>query len=173
MVSQHSILRYAEMRSSDSLTRSAGPLAPRVSLEATLSRGGMFDGAWWPRGRDVYAELPGLISALTAVLGTIRRVGLDLDAWDEAPGRLVIDGRVVWIDWSSVGDDTVSATRGSQDHFLLLVIPPRATASMAAAAMRMAARTGNGGPAADILAAAGITRAIRVPLPSPPPAVAK
>jgi uncharacterized protein DUF5994 len=134
-------------------------------LEATLSRGGTFDGAWWQRGRDVRAELPGLIRALTGWLGTIVRVGLDLDAWDEAPRRLMVDGHIVHIDWSRAADYTMSATRGSQDHFLLLVIPPQATAPAAAIATRMAVRTGNHAPASDVLAAAGITPAPRAPLP--------
>ena len=150
--------------------RPSGPGAPqgepRVSLEATLSRGGTFDGAWWQRTRDVRAELPDLIRALTGWLGAIVRVGLDLDAWDEAPRRLVVDGHIVHIDWSRGGDDTMSATLGSQDHFLLLVIPPRATASAAAAATRMAVRTGNHAPASAILAAAGIAPAARAPMPT-------
>lgn len=133
------------------------PSAVRLTLEPTLARAGMFDGAWWPHSRDVRAELPGLITALSAHLGAILRVGLDQDAWDDIPRSLTIDGRVVHIGWFTASDDTMSVTRGLNDHFMLLVVPPWATAPAAAAAMAMAARTGNRMPAATILAATGTT----------------
>lgn len=128
------------------------PSRPRLSLEATLSRDGMFDGAWWPRSRDIRAELPGLITALTAHLGPIARVGLDTGAWDDVPRVLMIDGLAVRVGRFSASDDTISVTRGLQDHFLLLVVPPWADPDEAATAMAAAARTGNRGTAAQLLA---------------------
>ncbi|MFI0153383.1 DUF5994 family protein [Streptomyces lydicus] len=137
--------------------RPTAPSAVRLTLEPTLARAGMFDGAWWPHSRDVRAELPGLITALSAHLGAILRVGLDQDAWDDIPRSLTIDGRGVHIGWFTASDDTMSVTRGLNDHFMLLVVPPWASAPAAAAAMAMAARTGNRMPAATILAASGTT----------------
>jgi hypothetical protein len=112
-------------------------------LETTHERRGILDGAWWPRSRDVEAELPGLISALTEHLGPVARVGLDRAAWDGVPTRLVVDGRIVHIDASAVGDDTVLVTRGGQDIFSLLVVPPDTPPGAARAAMGQAVRADN------------------------------
>jgi hypothetical protein len=122
-----------------------------LRLETTESRTGVLDGAWWPRSRHIGGELPALISALTRHIGPITRVGLDTDAWEELPTRLVIEGRVVHLDSFPVGDDTVLITRGEHDHFSLLVVPPTATPEAAHAAMSQAVRADNLTAAEQIL----------------------
>jgi hypothetical protein len=129
----------------------AEPGTVLLRLETARTREGILDGAWWPRSRDIGAQLPGLITVLTQRLGPIARVGLDADAWDEVPGHLIIDGRVVHIDWYPVGDDTVLITRGDQDHFLLLVVPPDATPAAAREAMSRAVQADNSTEAQQIL----------------------
>ncbi|MGI5427290.1 DUF5994 family protein [Streptomyces sp. CA-179760] len=114
-----------------------------VRLETTHDRQGVLDGAWWPRSRDIAAELPGLISALTEHLGPITRVGLDAGAWEGLPTRMTIDDRVVHIDSFAAADDTVLITRGEQDLFSLLVVPSHATPDAARAAMAEAVRAGS------------------------------
>ncbi|MEU4212211.1 DUF5994 family protein [Streptomyces sp. NPDC026206] len=128
-----------------------------LRLETTQAREGILDGAWWPRSRDIAAELPSLISALTEHLGPITRVGLDVSAWEELPTRLTIDDRIVHIDSFPVGDDTVLITRGDQDHFTLLVVPPQATPDAARAAMARAVRADNITQAGQILIDTGST----------------
>lgn len=120
-------------------------------METTRSRVGVLDGAWWPRSRDVAIELPALVSALTEYIGPITRIGLDVSAWNGLPARLVLDGRVVHIDSSATGDDTVLVTRGDQDHFSLLVVPPDATEQAARAAMEQAVQADNSASAEQIL----------------------
>ncbi|WP_210594133.1 DUF5994 family protein [Streptomyces sp. GESEQ-35] len=129
-----------------------------VRLETTHDRRGVLDGAWWPRSRDIAAELPGLITALTEYLGPVTRVGLDAGAWEELPTRMTIDDRVVHIDSSPVGDDTVLITRGEQDLFSLLVIPPHATPDAARAAMAEAVRADSVTQADQILIDTGTER---------------
>ncbi|MGW2051787.1 DUF5994 family protein [Streptomyces sp. NPDC001858] len=139
---------------------STEPILPGTAvlrMETTSKRTGTFDGAWWPRSRDLETQLSGLLAALTARLGPLARVGLDAGAWDERPGHLVVDGRWVRIDWSAVADDTMIVTRGDQDHFMFLVIPPQTTPSLARAAMAMAVRDDNDASAERILAATGVT----------------
>ncbi|MFJ8049231.1 DUF5994 family protein [Streptomyces luteogriseus] len=114
-----------------------------LRLETTESREGVLDGAWWPQSRDIGAELPALLSALTEYLGPVTRVGLDAAAWEGLPTRIVVDDRVVHVDSFPVGDDTVLITRGDQDVFSLLVVPPHATPQAAHAAMAQAVRAGN------------------------------
>ncbi|GAA4838248.1 hypothetical protein GCM10023235_11770 [Kitasatospora terrestris] len=116
-----------------------------------MSREGIFDGAWWPRSNQVLAELPDLITALSAHLGRIVRVGLDTSAWDGVPRSLVANGLMVKINWFTGSDATISVTRGFQDHFLLLVVPPLTDRQDASWAMAGAAATGNHTPAAELL----------------------
>lgn len=122
-----------------------------LRMETTRSRVGVLDGAWWPRSRDVAIELPALVSALTEYIGPITRIGLDVSAWNGLPARLVLDGRVVHIDSSATGDDTVLVTRGDQDHFSLLVVPSDATEQAARAAMEQAVQADNSASAEQIL----------------------
>ncbi|MEU2286659.1 DUF5994 family protein [Streptomyces sp. NPDC013178] len=139
----------------DGVHESVRPGTALLRLETTHDRRGVLDGAWWPRSRDVTVELPGLVSALAERLGPIARVGLDRGAWDGLPTRLVVDGRVVHIDASSVGDDTVLVTRGDQDLFSLLVVPPDTPPGAARAAMAQAVRADNLKGAGRILVETG------------------
>ncbi|MFC4506839.1 MULTISPECIES: DUF5994 family protein [Streptomyces] len=135
----------------DAVHQAVKPGTAVVRLETTHDRRGVLDGAWWPRSRDIAAELPVLVAALTEFLGPVTRVGLDAGAWDELPTRLVVADRVVHIDSFPVGDDTVLITRGEQDHFSLLVVPPHATPDAARAAMAEAVRADNVTQAEQIL----------------------
>ncbi|MGP4012634.1 DUF5994 family protein [Streptomyces sp. 4N124] len=143
----------------DTVHRAVRPGTAVVRLETTHDRLGVLDGAWWPRSHDIAAELPGLITALTEYLGPVTRVGLDADAWEELPTRMTIEDRVVHIDASSIGDDTVLITRGEQDLFSLLVVPPHATPDAARAAMAEAVRADNVTQAEQILIDTGTERA--------------
>ncbi|TXS42178.1 hypothetical protein EAO75_33910 [Streptomyces sp. uw30] len=97
----------------DGVHESVRPGTALLRLETTQERTGVLDGAWWPRSRDVATELPGLIRTLSEHLGPISRVGLDSAAWDGLPTRLVVDGQVVHLDASSVGDASPTAARAA------------------------------------------------------------
>ncbi|MFB9469957.1 DUF5994 family protein [Nonomuraea salmonea] len=127
----------------------------RLFLEPTLTRDGTLDGAWWPHSTDLRRELPAFVRALEDRIGPVLRVGLDSQAWDEVPAHLVVDGRFVRISGHPATPHTIRVIRGGQDGFLLLVIPPDTAGSVAATAMRTAARTGNTLSAHDILATPG------------------
>ncbi len=144
----------------DAVHRDAGPGTAVVRLETSRDRQGqgVLDGAWWPRSRDVGAELPALVAALTERLGPVTRVGLDAGAWEGLPTRLVVEDRVVHIDSFPVGDDTVLITSGEGDLFSLLVIPPHAAPDAARAAMAEAVRTGDLTQAEQILIDTGTDR---------------
>ncbi|MFJ2895869.1 DUF5994 family protein [Streptomyces sp. NPDC087218] len=137
----------------DEIHRAVGPGTALLRLETTGSRQNLLDGAWWPRSRDVEREIPPLVTALTAHLGPVTRVGLDASAWDGIPTRLVVDDRVVHLDSFPVGDDTVLITRGDNDHFSLMVVPPDTPPEAARAAMARAVRADNVTQAAGILLA--------------------
>ncbi|MER6221502.1 DUF5994 family protein [Streptomyces sp. 900105755] len=139
----------------DAVHRSVKPGTALLRLETTHAREGILDGAWWPRSRDIGAELPSLISALTEHLGPVTRVGLDGSAWDELPTRVMVDDRVVHIDFFPVGDDTVLITRGEGDLFSLLLVPPDTSPDAARAAMARAVRAENVTEARQILIETG------------------
>ncbi|RAG86195.1 hypothetical protein DN069_07955 [Streptacidiphilus pinicola] len=138
--------------------RAPGAVVPR--LETTASRLRAHDGAWWPRPRDLAAELPALITAVTESVGPIERVGLDAAAWDEVPGRMTVDDRVVHIDRFPVGDDTVILTCGDHDHFVLLVVPPGTDPAAAQAAVAAAVLAGASDSARQIFVKTGIAPAV-------------
>src|SRR5439155_16889727 len=52
-------------------------LTQRFQLRPEAPTTGHVDGAWWPRSRDLAAELPALLAALAARLGRVHRVGPD------------------------------------------------------------------------------------------------
>ncbi|MFF3706434.1 DUF5994 family protein [Streptomyces phaeochromogenes] len=145
------------------------PGSAMLRLETTSRRTGTFDGAWWPRSRDLGSQLSGLVIALTARLGTVSRVGLDTSGWDETPGHLVVAGHTVHVDWSAAGESTMIVTRGAQDRFLFLVVPPQTAPGPAHTAMAMAVRDDNAVSAEHVLAAAGVTPAARTSVPSRSP----
>ncbi|MEV0407093.1 DUF5994 family protein [Actinoallomurus sp. NPDC050550] len=132
------------------------PLASRLSLDPALRRQGILDGGWWPRSRDAGAELPLLVSSLNARVGAILRLGIDARDWDDIPRRLTVDGHVVRVGRFADVNHKIIVTRGSQDHIMLLVIPPKASTASAKAALAMAAMGKNSGRPEEILAAVGI-----------------
>jgi uncharacterized protein DUF5994 len=132
------------------------PPASRLSLDPGLNRRGALDGGWWPRSRDASVELPGLVSALNARVGAIVRLGVDARDWDDIPRRITVAGHVVRIGRFADVNHKIIATRGPQDHLLLLVVPPRASTAAAKSALAMAARGKNAGRPEEILVASGI-----------------
>ncbi|MFJ3500489.1 DUF5994 family protein [Streptomyces sp. NPDC090135] len=137
----------------DEIHHAVRPGTALLRLETTRSRQGLLDGAWWPRTRDVEREFPPLVTALTEHLGPLSRVGVDASAWNGIPTRLTVDGRVVHVDSFPVGDDTVLITRGDEDHFALMVVPPDTEPEAARTAMARAVRADNVKRAAEILVA--------------------
>jgi Family of unknown function (DUF5994) len=115
----------------------------RLRLEETQGRRGVLDGAWWPRSRDVLAELPQVITALTQRFGTIPRIGLNAPEWDAAPRRITTDGRLTKLGWFNRRDHLMFVSGGSGDYHILLVVPPDTDRAVAANAMTAASRTGN------------------------------
>lgn len=128
---------------------------PRLVLEPTMGGAGLFDGAWWPRSNDIEAELPDLITALTVHLGRIRRVALDTQAWGGVPRSVTVNGDTVKIGCLAASVGTIALSHGIQDHRLFLVVPPETAWHTAAAAMAVAAMTGNRTPAGELLDAVG------------------
>jgi hypothetical protein len=105
---------------------------------------GYVDGAWWPRSRDLAAELPALLAVLAVRLGEIPRVSYNLTEWKTAPPEIAADGvRVRLSGFWSRPPHTVDVVAGDRRRLTLLLVPPDTSPSAAHHAMMRAARREN------------------------------
>jgi Family of unknown function (DUF5994) len=139
-------------------TPDQGALAgARLSLDPATSRGSGIHGGWWPRSWDAAAELPGLLTELSARAGRASRIALQVDAFSNIPHQLAVGGRKVHVAWFRyMNPHTALLTMAGRDDLILLVVPPQAGPEAAAEALRLAASGRHAGGAQAILAAAGI-----------------
>jgi uncharacterized protein DUF5994 len=116
---------------SESITRSISPIGDHQNLRLRLKPrapvSGFVDGGWWPRSRDLPAELPALLAVLAVRLGPVESVSYNLDAWEPAPRRITVDGRVVRLaGYRSQHPATIDVLSAGH-RVTLLVVPPEAT----------------------------------------------
>ncbi|MEU6177559.1 DUF5994 family protein [Streptomyces coeruleorubidus] len=114
--------------------------SPRLSLAATGSAPALLDGAWWPRSRDLAAELPSLTAVLDPVWGRITRVTVNPTHWPVVPRKVPVTGRVVKVGWFRSEQDPHELLLLSYrvGRWNLLVIPPQTTPDSAARLMAAA-----------------------------------
>jgi hypothetical protein len=111
----------------------------RLSLAPSGSAPALLDGAWWPRSRDLGAELPALTAVLDPLWGRITRVTVNPAHWPTVPRKVPVAGHVVKVGSFMAQQDPhqmllLSYRVGRWD---LLVIPPQT--NPVAAAWLMAA----------------------------------
>ncbi|MEU0511253.1 DUF5994 family protein [Amycolatopsis thermoflava] len=98
---------------------------PRLRLKPAGAVAGYVDGAWWPRSRDLAAELPGLLAVLARRPGSIERVTYNLATWTSVPRRLLIEGRTVRLEgFRSQPRCTVTVAGQGRQRLTLLTLPP-------------------------------------------------
>ena len=114
-----------------------------LRLKPTAPITGRVDGAWWPRSRDLAAELPRLLDMLSDRLGSIERVSYHLGDWDPPARKISFKGRLVRLaGYHSQHADTVDVLAAGQ-QVTLLVVPPDASAQTARAVLAAAGHDGN------------------------------
>jgi Family of unknown function (DUF5994) len=125
-------------------TEGAGDRPPaRLKLKSEAPTTGYVDGAWWPRSRDLAAELPALLAVLRNRLGRVERVSYNLNSWGPTERKIQVDGVVVRLaGYRSQHRDTVDVL-GPRLRLTLLVVPPQSTAQAAHGALIAAAQLGN------------------------------
>nr|WP_240930160.1 DUF5994 family protein [Streptomyces coryli] len=128
----------------------------RLSLAPPDSSPALLDGAWWPRSRDLSAELPALTAALDPRWGRITRVALNPTHWPATPRKVPVAGRVLHVGWFKDEQDPhklllLSYRIGRWD---LLVIPPGTPEATAAWLMAAAADPLRTGTASELMAEA-------------------
>jgi hypothetical protein len=99
------------------------------------------DGAWWPRTRDLLAELPQLLAGLPRAWGQIVSVMVNGTAWTGAPGRMLVCNQVVRLRTSAAAHppNTVVLMTPDRGRWDLLVVPPESTGKAAESLMAAAA----------------------------------
>jgi hypothetical protein len=132
----------------------------RLRLKPKAAATGYVDGAWWPRSRDLTAELPALAEVLAVRLGRIERVAYALSTWDDVPRRFALDGHRVRLEGFTYQDKHIIHVTGSnRGRISLLVVPPETTDLAGHEALMIAGRRGNADRPEEILTA------VRVPAP--------
>ncbi|MEV7864703.1 DUF5994 family protein [Streptomyces sp. NPDC088124] len=121
-------------------TSRSSPPPLRLQLAPPGSAPALIDGAWWPRSRDLTAELPALTAVLDPLWGRITRVTVNPTFWGVIPRKVPVQGHVVKVGWFKAEQDPhelllLSYTAGRWD---LLVIPPETDAVTAARLMTTA-----------------------------------
>ena len=64
----------------------------RLRLKPAAPSSGHVDGSWWPRSRDLATELPTLLAAVAARVGSTERVSYHLGDWDPVGRSVDLDG---------------------------------------------------------------------------------
>jgi hypothetical protein len=137
--------------------RSPEPVAPaeeRVRLKLkpkSTTTTGFVDGGWWPRSRDLSAELPSLVAVLAVRLGQVERVGYRLSEWDPAARRIVVDSALVHLDGYRVRSAGTVDLVGVTQRLTLLVVPPETAEELAHRALVAAGHRGNTDDVAALL----------------------
>ena len=117
----------------------------RDSLRPDVGEGrSPFDGAWFPRSRDLAVEVPELIAELDRRGVRVERFTYAMDAWQPAPRKLVVDGRVVRTGGFRSMDPGVVCLSWAGGNRLanLLVVPPETDVITGVRALRLCPRRG-------------------------------
>ena len=138
-------------------------LTLRLKLKPKAPTSGYVDGAWWPRSRDLSAELPALLAVLAVRLGRTERVSYNLAAWDAAPRRFTIGSQQVRLGgFHSQDTHTVDVIGPTEPRITLLVIPPETAQATAHQFLIRASRRDNIDTIAGLLTPTATTE------PAPP-----
>jgi hypothetical protein len=107
---------------------------PRLSLAPAGLAPPLLDGAWWPRSRDLGAELPALTAVLDPLWGRITRVTVNPTRWPVVPRKVPVAGHVVNVGWFLDEQDPHELLLLSYrvGRWNLLVVPPQTTPDSAA-----------------------------------------
>jgi hypothetical protein len=144
-----------------------GGIDVRVSLREDVGASdSSFDGAWWPRSRDLAVEVRELIAELDRRGVRVERFTYALDAWLPAPRKVVVLGRTVRTGgFRSMDPQVVCLTwAGGARRADLLVVPPETDVVTGARALRLCTRRGLPRSPQMVLAAARATPIPQVPV---------
>ncbi|MFB6847874.1 DUF5994 family protein [Streptomyces sp. NPDC056373] len=138
-------------------------LSPRLSLVPIGSAPALLDGAWWPRSRDLEAELPSLTAVLEPLWGRITRVTVNPTQWPVIPRKVPVAGRVVHVGWFRDQQDPHELLLLSYHvgRWNLLVVPPQTAPDSAAWLMAAASDPRGRSSASRLMEEAARLRTLR------------
>lgn len=112
----------------------------RLRLRSPAHVGGFVDGGWWPHSRDLSVELPPLLAKMWSDGNDVFRVMYNLTAWDHAPRKLIVSGRLVKLGGFRTQDAaSISLVdTGGWKRIDLVVIPPQTDPLVAERALALA-----------------------------------
>jgi hypothetical protein len=139
-------------------SRSTPAQSLRLRLKPKGPTTGHVDGGWWPRSRDLAAEMPELAAVLSVRLGPVERVAYAMDAWDSPPRRVDVDGQRIRLEGFRSQDRDIVHLTGTHGRISLLVIPPAAGDTAGHDAMMTAAHRDNTDSPATLLRRVRSTR---------------
>lgn len=124
----------AEAEADDRSSSSSSASSLRLSLAPAGPAPALLDGAWWPRSRDLGAELPSLAAVLDPLWGRITRVTVNPTHWPVVPRKVPVAGHVVKVGWFLAEQDPHELMLLSYrtGRWNLLVVPPQTTPVSAA-----------------------------------------
>jgi Family of unknown function (DUF5994) len=124
----------------------------RLRLKPKAPATDFVDGGWWPRSRDLAAELPALLGVLAVRLGRIERVSYHLGEWDPTARKIRAEGGVVLLEGFHAQHVNTVDVLTARQRVTLLVVPPELPAQAAHAALMAAGQRGNTDDVESLLA---------------------
>lgn len=132
---------HADDRATREREHSSPSLPARLTLRPPTFPPGPVCGAWWPRSRDLMAELPMLTDAFDALRGRVTSFAVRSGTWPETPCAPPATGHTVRAAWFASRFDpyTIRLYSHGVGRWDLLVVPPGTGAASAARLMTAAA----------------------------------
>jgi hypothetical protein len=145
------------VRTTSTNVAASEPSRARISFRQPVSPAGYIDAAWWPRSRDLTAELPELMAVFWTADRNVDRISYNLTAWAPAPRRLTIEGRTVRLGGFRTSDPLVVGLTDPwrKEIIDIVVIAPETDPEVAERALRLASVADSPYRAHEILARAG------------------
>jgi hypothetical protein len=117
------------------------PLRLRLKPKAPIT--GFVDGGWWPRSRDLAAELPGLLAVLAVRMGPVERVSYHVADWGPTGGKISVGGGVIRVGGYRALRAGTMDVMSARQRVTLLVVAPDTSAPTAHSALMAAGHRGN------------------------------
>ena len=145
------------MTSAPTAHPTSAPTASRLALKPGTATG-YVDGGWWPRSRDLGAELPALVPLLAARLGPVERVSFHLGDWDGVGTSIRAGGSRIKLSGFRTQPGGTLDVSGARGRVTLLVVPPGTAPQTADDVLAAAGRGDNADTVASLLGSAADDR---------------
>jgi Family of unknown function (DUF5994) len=135
------------------------PSQARVRFRQPVSPAGFVDASWWPRSRDLSAELPPLLDVLWTAGRDVNRVLYNLEFWKPVPRHLIVAGRSVRLAGFRQQSPLMIGLMDAwgRERIDVLVVDPDTDCEVALRALTLAGRADGSDRAERIMQLAGLS----------------